>query len=66
MKEIVEKIESLLRAISEGELRKNSKASAKALEVKRMISGFKNNMPELKTENQGVLKYISPKQFLEN
>jgi hypothetical protein len=44
MKKLIEKVEGVLKAIRESELKKNPKASAKALEIKAMIE-------ELKTRN---------------
>ncbi len=64
MKSLVEKVEGVLRAIRESELKNNPKASAKALEIKKMIDELK-----LKTENsknQGMLRYLHPKALLEN
>lgn len=55
------KIESMLKTISLSELRKNPKASAKALEIKKMIAELKRYQ-----NNQGVLKFINPKMLLEN
>ncbi len=41
MKRIIEKVEGVLRAIRESELKNNPKASAKALEIKEMIEELK-------------------------
>ena len=65
MKKIVNLMEETLNNISAIELKKNPKASAKALEIKRMISELKAYVQNLKTENQGVLKYLSAKKLLE-
>jgi len=62
MKQFIEKVEGVLRAIRESELKNNPKASAKALEIRKMIE-------ELKTGNstiQGTLRYIHPKVLFEN
>lgn len=67
MYQLIEKIESVLSAIRGSELKRNSKASAKALEIKTMIDELKKL--KMKTENpkiQGVLSYIDPKALLEN
>lgn len=66
MKELIEQVEGFLKTISNRELEKNSKASAKALEIKRMILQLKGNVKTHNLENQGVLRYISPKILLEN
>lgn len=66
MKELLKNIEELLGSIGREELRRNSKACAKALEIKRMISDLKGNALKPKIENQGVLKYLSPRHLLEN
>lgn len=58
------KIESMLKAISLSELRKNSRASAKALEIKQMIADLKNYQNSQTTK--GVFKYINAKMLLEN
>lgn len=55
------KIESMLKAISLSELKKNSRASAKAREIKRMIADLRKHQ-----SNQGVLKFIDAKMLLEN
>lgn len=62
MKQIIEKLEGVLRAIRESELKKNPKASAKALEIRKMIE-------ELKTGNstiQGAIRNIHQNVLLEN
>ena len=41
MWEIIKKMEDVLKSIRESELKNNSKASAKALEIKTMISELK-------------------------
>ena len=64
MKHLIEKIEGVLRAIRESELKKNPKASAKALEIKKMINELK--MKTRNSKDQGVLRYIHPKALLEN
>jgi hypothetical protein len=68
MKKIIEKIERTINAINPNELRKNPKASAKALEIKRMIAELKNyaNTKSKDSVNQGVLQFINPKVLLEN
>lgn len=66
LKDLLKNIEELLGSIGSEELRKNSKACAKALEIKRMISDLKTNVLKPKSENQGVLKYLSPRLLLEN
>jgi hypothetical protein len=68
MKIIIEKMEETLNAIKGSELRKNSKASAKALEIKQMISELKKciNIKTQDLKNQGVLRFINPKVLLEN
>ena len=68
MKQIIEKIERTIDAINSYELRKNPNASAKALEIKRLIAELKNyaNTKSKDSVNQGVLKYINPKVLLEN
>jgi hypothetical protein len=68
MNKIIKRIEQTLDAIRSVELRKNPRASAKALEIKRMIAELKNYVTEKQQDstNQGVLKYINPKVLLEN
>ena len=66
MKDLLKSIEVLLGSIGKDELRKNSKASAKTLEIKRMILKLKGNVKTQKLKNQGVLKYLSPRLLLEN
>lgn len=68
MKKIIEKIEDTLNSIKRSELRKNPKASAKALEIKRMIAELKNyaNTKSKDSVNQGVLQFINSKVLLEN
>lgn len=63
MKELIEKLERLILSIRDSEFKNNPQASAKALEIKRMIAEMKNNVS---TKNQGVLQYINPKVLLEN
>ena len=64
MWEIIKKMEDVLKSIRESELKNNSKASAKALEIKTMISELKmkNNQETI----QGLIKYINPKILLGN
>ncbi|AUN97641.1 hypothetical protein C0V70_05830 [Bacteriovorax stolpii] len=64
MKNIIQIIEETLNAIKPSELRKNPKASAKALEIKRMIADLKSHSKN--HTNQGVLKFINPKMLFEN
>ncbi|MBP9682418.1 MAG: hypothetical protein KBD76_13510 [Bacteriovorax sp.] len=64
MEHLIEKIEGVLRAIRESELRENPKASAMALGIRKMIDELK--MKTRNSTNQGVLKYIHPKALLEN
>ena len=68
MKKIIEKIERTIEAINSYELRKNPKASAKALEIKRLIAELKDyaHTKSKDSVNQGVHKYINPKVLLEN
>ncbi|MEA9358456.1 hypothetical protein SHI21_19625 [Bacteriovorax sp. PP10] len=68
MKKIIQKIEETLSAIHPTELRKNPKASAKALEIKKMITELKDHVNRKSSDsvNQGVLSYINPKELLEN
>ena len=47
MNQLIEKIEGVLRSIRESELKENSKASAKALEIKSMIDRLKKFNQEL-------------------
>ena len=65
MKNIIQIIEETVNAIKSSELRKNPKASAKALEIKRMISDLKGYVQNPKPVNQGVLN-IDHKTLLEN
>ena len=64
MKNLIQVIEETLDAIKPSELRKNPKASAKALEIKQMIADLKSHSKN--RANQGVLKFINPKMLLEN
>ena len=64
MKRLLEKIEGVLKGIRESELKKNPKASAKALEIKVMINELK--MKTENSKNQELLRYLHPKAFLEN
>ncbi|MDD4976986.1 MAG: hypothetical protein PHY93_21725 [Bacteriovorax sp.] len=41
MKELIEKVEGVIKAIRESEFKNNPKASAKALEIKKMIAEMK-------------------------
>lgn len=68
MKLLIQKIEETLNSIKRSELRKNPKASAKALEIKQMIAELKKhvNTKSQDSNNQGVLQYINPKVLLEN
>ncbi|QDK42720.1 hypothetical protein DOM21_14925 [Bacteriovorax stolpii] len=66
MKDLLKNIEELIAKIGKEEFKKNPKASAKALEIKRMISELKVNVTKPNAQNLGVLKYISPKALLEN
>lgn len=68
MENLILKIEKTLAAIKHSELKKNPRASAKALEIRRMIAELKLyvNVKTQDSTNQGVLKYINPKVLLEN
>ncbi len=68
MEKLIYCIEKTIESISFRELRKNPKATAMALEIKRKISEIKKmkNENSNKYENQGVLKYIHSKMLLEN
>lgn len=68
METFIRRLEKTIESISFRELRKNPKATAMALEIKRKISELKKVKNEIskKNENQGVLKYIHPKALLEN
>ncbi|MBY0415679.1 MAG: hypothetical protein K2Q18_16010 [Bdellovibrionales bacterium] len=63
-KSIVEEIEGLLKSIRDSEYKNNPKASAKALEIKTMITELK--MKTNQETFQGLMKYINPKMLLEN
>lgn len=64
VKRLIEKIEGTLRAIRESELKKNPKASAKALKIRKMIDELKTIT--INSKDQGVLRYIHRKALLEN
>lgn len=64
MYRLIEKLEGVLRAIRESEFKKNPKASAKALEIKKMINELKT--VTVNSKNQSVLSYIDAKALLEN
>lgn len=68
MDSFIEKVESLLSAIRESELGDNSEASAKALEISKMVKDLKTKKDRklVKFKNQDLLKYIAPKVLLEN
>lgn len=68
MEKLIYCIEKTIGSISFRELRKNPKATAMALEIKRKISEIKKmkNENSKNYENQGVLKYIHSKMLLEN
>jgi hypothetical protein len=63
VKGLIEKVEGVIRAIRESELKNNPKAYAKALKIKKMIAELKIN---INTKNQDVLRYINAKSLLEN
>jgi hypothetical protein len=65
MDRIIKKMEGVLKSIRESELLNNPKASAKALEIKKMIEDLKNTKTKNSTD-QGVLSYINAKVLLEN
>lgn len=58
MKELIMKLERLMMSIRESEFKNNPQASAKALEIKKMITDMKIYINE---KNRGVLQYINPK-----
>lgn len=68
MKDLLEEMDDFLTRIGERELKKNSKASAKAFEIKKMIMQLKDHVNSKSSDsvNQGVLSYINPKELLEN
>ena len=68
MEKLIRCLEKTIESISFRELSKNPKATAMALEIKRKLSEIKKvkNESSSHLENQGVLKYIHPKSFLEN
>lgn len=68
MEKIIRRLEKAIGSISLRELRKNPKATAMALEIRRKIDNLKQMKKEnsRNLENQGVLKYIHPKSLLEN
>lgn len=63
MKELIVKLERLMMSIRESEFKNNPQASAKALEIRKMIADMKKYINE---KNRGVLQYINPKVLLEN
>lgn len=65
MKKVLKNIEDFLESINEEELKRNPRASVKALKIKKFIKELKKTMEISQTTNQGVLKYISPKILLE-
>jgi hypothetical protein len=64
MEQIIKKMEGVLQSIRESELKNNPKASAKALEIKNLISELK--MKANQEAFQGLIKFINPKMLLEN
>lgn len=68
MEKLISHLEKTLESISKWELRKNPKATAMALRIKRKLNEIKKvkNENSSHLENQGVLKYIHPKSLLEN
>jgi len=56
MEHLIEKVEGVLKAIRESELKKNPKASAMALGIRKMIDELK--IKSRNSTNQGVLKKI--------
>lgn len=68
METLIRHLEKTIESISHWEFRKNPKATAMALRIKRKINELKKvkNEKSRHLENQGVLKYLHPKILLEN
>jgi len=68
METLIKHLEKTIESITRREFRKNPKATAMALRIKRTINELKKvkNENSSHLENQGVLKYLHPKSLLEN
>lgn len=66
LKKVLRNIEEFIESIGSEELKKNSKASAKALAIKKMIKKLKKSAMDSNSPHLGMLNYVSPKMLLEN
>lgn len=65
---LIHHLEKTIESVTRREFRKNPKATAMALRIKRKINELKKvkNEKSRHLENQGVLIYLHPKTLLEN
>lgn len=66
MKELLKNVESFLECIRTSELRSNSRARAKKVEIEQFVSRLNLCLEENLCSSKRVMKYLSPKMLLEN